>query len=163
MHPYSSIDTTTVWKKLHFILTVKSDFPMTDSLLINVHVFASRMQYHCKIFQEYILYIQNEKAITLVYKNTNSLFINESYGKMAIWERERVGQELLGFYIMLRYIFIEPYNFMFLSGDIDIGLASQPIGCCPWLAPKMAWCIHSADCQLQLTAGFENFNHYIIF
>ncbi len=25
VHPYSSIDTTTAWKKLHFILSVRSD------------------------------------------------------------------------------------------------------------------------------------------
>ena len=34
---------TTAWKKLHFILSIRSDFHMTDSLLIAVHAFASRM------------------------------------------------------------------------------------------------------------------------
>ena len=34
---------TTAWKKLHFILSVRSDFHMTDSLLIAVHAFASRV------------------------------------------------------------------------------------------------------------------------
>ena len=43
VHPHSSIDTTAAWKKLHFILSVWSDFHMTDSLSIAVHVFASRM------------------------------------------------------------------------------------------------------------------------
>ena len=43
MHPYSSNNTTAVWKKLHFILSVRSDFHMTDSLSIAVHAFASRM------------------------------------------------------------------------------------------------------------------------
>ena len=43
MHPYNSIDTTAVWKKVRFILLVRSDFHMTDSLSIAVHVFASRM------------------------------------------------------------------------------------------------------------------------
>ena len=37
VHPYSSIDTTASWKKLRFILLVKSDFHMTDSLSIAVH------------------------------------------------------------------------------------------------------------------------------
>ena len=41
MHPYSNIDTTSAWKKLPFILSDKSDFQMTDSLLIAVHTFAS--------------------------------------------------------------------------------------------------------------------------
>ena len=41
VHPYSSIDTTAAWKKLRFILSVRSDFHMTDSLSIAVHVFAS--------------------------------------------------------------------------------------------------------------------------
>ena len=31
MHPYSSIDTTATWKKLRFILLVRSDFHMIDS------------------------------------------------------------------------------------------------------------------------------------
>ena len=39
--PYSSIDTTAAWKKLRFILSVRSDFHMTDSLSIAVHSFAS--------------------------------------------------------------------------------------------------------------------------
>ena len=29
VHPYSSIDTTAAWKKLRFILSVRSDFHMT--------------------------------------------------------------------------------------------------------------------------------------
>ena len=41
VHPYCSIDMTTAWKKLLFILLVRSDFHMTDSLSIAVHAFAS--------------------------------------------------------------------------------------------------------------------------
>ena len=51
VHPYSSIVTTAAWKKLCFILSVRSDFHMTDSLLIAVHVFASwclsQLMRHC--------------------------------------------------------------------------------------------------------------------
>ena len=36
-HPYSSIDATATWKKLRFILSVRSDFHIIDSLLIGVH------------------------------------------------------------------------------------------------------------------------------
>ena len=43
VHPYSSIDTTAAWKKLHFILSDRSDFHMTDSPLITVQTFASRV------------------------------------------------------------------------------------------------------------------------
>ena len=43
VHPYSSIDTTAAWKKLRFILSVRSNFHMTDSLLMAVHAFASRV------------------------------------------------------------------------------------------------------------------------
>ena len=43
VHPYSSIETTTAWKKLHFILSVMSDFHMTNSLLIAVHAFVCHM------------------------------------------------------------------------------------------------------------------------
>ena len=38
VHPYSSIDTTAAWKKLRFILSVRSDFHMIDSLLMAVHI-----------------------------------------------------------------------------------------------------------------------------
>ncbi len=43
MHPYSSIDTATAWKKLRFILSVRSDFHMIDCLSIAVHAFVSRV------------------------------------------------------------------------------------------------------------------------
>ena len=43
VHPYSSIDMTAAWKKLRFILSVRSDFHMTDSLSISVHAFASHV------------------------------------------------------------------------------------------------------------------------
>ena len=41
--PYSSIDTTVAWKKLRFILSVRSDFHMIESLSIAVHAFVSRV------------------------------------------------------------------------------------------------------------------------
>ena len=37
VHPYSSIDTTAAWKKLHFILSVRFDFHMTDRQSTVVH------------------------------------------------------------------------------------------------------------------------------
>ena len=43
MHPYSSIDTTTAWKKLRFILSGRSDFHMIDNLSIAVRAFVSRV------------------------------------------------------------------------------------------------------------------------
>ena len=43
VHPYSSIDTTATWKKLRFILSVRSDFHIIDSLLIAVHAFVNHM------------------------------------------------------------------------------------------------------------------------
>ena len=43
VHSYSSIDTTAVWKKLRFILSVRCDFHMTDSLSIAAHTFASHV------------------------------------------------------------------------------------------------------------------------
>ena len=41
VHPYCSIDTTAAWKKLRLILSVSSDFYMTEGLPIAVHVFSS--------------------------------------------------------------------------------------------------------------------------
>ena len=43
VHPYSSIDATAAWKKLRFILSVRSDFHIIDSLLIAVHAFVNLM------------------------------------------------------------------------------------------------------------------------
>ena len=43
VHPYSSIDTTAAGKKLRFILSVRSDFHMIESLSIAVHAFVSRV------------------------------------------------------------------------------------------------------------------------
>ena len=43
VHRYSSIDMTTAWKKLCFILSVRSDFHTTDRLPLAVPDLASRM------------------------------------------------------------------------------------------------------------------------
>ena len=43
VHPYSSIDTTAAWKKLRFILSVRSDFHIIDSLLRAVHAFVNHV------------------------------------------------------------------------------------------------------------------------
>ena len=43
VHPYSSIDTTAARKKLRFILSVRSDFHITDSRSIAVHAFVNRV------------------------------------------------------------------------------------------------------------------------
>ena len=40
MHPYSSMDTTSTWKKLHFILY---DFYINDNLLMIIHAFVSHV------------------------------------------------------------------------------------------------------------------------
>ena len=41
VHPNCSIDMTAAWKKLRFILSVRSDFHMIDNLSIAVHAFVS--------------------------------------------------------------------------------------------------------------------------
>ena len=43
VHPYSSINTIATWKKLRFILSIRSDFHMTDNLSVAIHAFASRV------------------------------------------------------------------------------------------------------------------------
>ena len=43
VHPYSSINTTAAWMKLRFILSVRFDFHMIDSLSISVYAFVSRV------------------------------------------------------------------------------------------------------------------------
>ena len=58
MHPYSSIDTTSAWKKLRFILSVRSDFHMIDRLSIAVHAFVSRVSMSFSV-DETLLTIHN--------------------------------------------------------------------------------------------------------
>ena len=43
VHSYSSMDTTTAWKKLRFILSDRSDLHVTDSLSIAVYAVTSRV------------------------------------------------------------------------------------------------------------------------
>ena len=43
VHPFSSSDTTVAWKRLQFILSDRSDFPMTNSLLIAVQAWVSHV------------------------------------------------------------------------------------------------------------------------
>ena len=44
VHPYSSTDTATVWKKSHYILSSEwSDFYILDNLSVEVHAFPMRM------------------------------------------------------------------------------------------------------------------------
>ena len=54
--PYSSIDTTAAWKKLWFILSVRSNFHMIDSLSIAVHAFVSRVSI---LIFHYFLFFQS--------------------------------------------------------------------------------------------------------
>ena len=54
VHPYSNIDTTAARNELCFILSVRSDFHMTDSLLIADHAFASRMLISVSVDDIYI-------------------------------------------------------------------------------------------------------------
>ena len=43
MHPNSSVDTATVWKKYRFILSNRSDFHMINNQLILFNVFAKHI------------------------------------------------------------------------------------------------------------------------
>ena len=60
VHPYSSIDTIGACKKLRFILSVRSDFHMTNSLLIAIHALlvasrcVSRSIRHCFLAGEFV-------------------------------------------------------------------------------------------------------------
>ena len=51
VHPYSSIDVTAAWKKLRFILSVRSDFHIIDSLLIAVHAFVNLVSMSLYIYK----------------------------------------------------------------------------------------------------------------
>ena len=49
------IDTTAAWKKLRFILSVRSDFHMIESLSIAVHAFVSRVSMSFSVDESYFL------------------------------------------------------------------------------------------------------------
>ena len=55
VHLYSSIDMIAAEKKLRFILLVRSDFHMTDSLLIAVHAFASHVSMSVSVVETLLL------------------------------------------------------------------------------------------------------------
>ena len=91
---------------------------------------------HCKCIQQ----------TTPVDKNINCLFIYESCGKMALWERQRIYLELLWFTSgWVRYI--QSYvSWCFFHRSL-IKPASQPRGqAAP--APKMMWLVYFTDWPL---------------
>ena len=69
-HPYSSIDTIAAWKKRRFILSVRSDFHMTDRLSIAVHAFVSRVSessiFQCDNFSFFMLFVKYKAGWKLV-------------------------------------------------------------------------------------------------
>ena len=68
MQPYSSIDVTAAWKKLRFILSVRTDFHIIDSLLIAVHAFVNLMSFSVDVSAhktEYMCYNQTGDKSTL--------------------------------------------------------------------------------------------------
>ena len=69
VHPYTSIDTTTAWKKLRFISSVRSNFHMIDSQSIAVHAFVSRVSWFLLMAssQKPIYTFQSFKSLLLSY------------------------------------------------------------------------------------------------
>ena len=63
VHPYSSIYTNAAWKKLRFTLSVRSDFHMTDSLLIAVRAFVSRVSMSISVDETLLLYKKNGENV----------------------------------------------------------------------------------------------------
>ena len=66
MHPYSSIDVTAAWKKLRFILSVRSDFHIIDSLLIAVYAFVNLVSMSFSVNQSYTI-VLCEKYVDFIY------------------------------------------------------------------------------------------------
>ena len=78
VHPYSSIDMTAAWKKLHFILSVRSDFHMTDSLSIAVHAFVSHVSMSFSV-DEIIIIHSKQMYLRATILNTNNLVIRQLF------------------------------------------------------------------------------------
>ena len=51
VHPYSSIDTTAAWKKLRFILSVRSEFHTTDSIISRIDLSLSILKKYLKSYK----------------------------------------------------------------------------------------------------------------
>ena len=73
VHPYSSIDTIAAWKKLRFILSVRSDFHMTDSLLIAVHAFVSHV-FNFRFFFKFIFCPRNTRKVHKLHSQFNLVY-----------------------------------------------------------------------------------------
>ena len=76
-HPYSSIDTTAAWKKMRFILSVRFDFHMTDSLSIIVQAGADT----CALARVCVCacFIKHSREIAFSYFMVNLFKIRMSY------------------------------------------------------------------------------------
>ena len=89
VHPYSSIDTAAALKKLRFFLSVRSDFHMTDSQSLAVHVLASRVLMSVSVDEtllpRYVNLIIICNAYILAYNITKYNGTCENYFKWCRW------------------------------------------------------------------------------
>ena len=96
---YSSIDTTTAWKKLRFILSVRSDFHMTDSLSIPVYAFACSVLMSVSVD---VTYFYSSTATIVCSRNTVSesshisFFCGGNPFCKVVWQPENTHGKLTG-------------------------------------------------------------------
>ena len=72
VHPYSSIDAAAAWKKLRFILSVRSDFHIIDSQLIAVHAFVNLVSMSFSVDETLLTYRSNRSVLKLLVFDKNT-------------------------------------------------------------------------------------------
>ena len=91
MRPYSSIDVTAAWKKLRFILSVRSDFHIIDSLLIAVHAFVNLVSMSFSVDSTLLpRYVRLEKKLDGNYTRMLRAIQNKS------WQQHPTRHQLYG-------------------------------------------------------------------
>ena len=109
-----------------------------------------------------LLYTRNEVAITFVYKNINSFYLQS---KLVVCERERE-RDRRGNCYDLHYVEIDIFRTLFLWASFTEAwhwhLQPGSHLAFLWGNDQAAWLVYSADCSPRLIAWVENFP-YIFF
>ena len=77
VHPFSSIDMNAAWKKMRFILSIMSDFLMTDRLSIAVHAFTSHALMSVSVNETLLPWYSLSLSLSLSHSLSLSLWYTE--------------------------------------------------------------------------------------
>ena len=116
VHPFSSIDTTAAWKKLHFIFSVRSDFHMIDSLSIAVHIYIY-MYIYIYIYIYIYFFKKNETGdirIINLFPSYHVFLIKSKNTKkkltgllQILWKKKKIWRSPVSFFFFVFFDFIK--------------------------------------------------------